>query len=107
MPAIHPKVRELSSQDRLALEAWLTAFEEGWDEQRLAPHVGSLPPPGHPLRLPALVELIKVDLELNWQRGNRRRLADYLRLYPELGPAESLPPDLLLAEQEVREQFGD
>src|SRR5262249_11904827 len=65
------------------------------------------PPPGQPLRLPALIELVKIDLERNWQRGRHLCLADYTARDPELGPAEALPPDLLLAEEEVCRQFGE
>jgi WD40 repeat protein len=97
----------MAPADRLQLEAWLAEFEEAWDEHRLAAQAARLPPPGQPLRLPALVELVKIDLERNWQRGRRLSLTDYLARYPELGPADALPPDLLLAEEEVRRQFGE
>lgn len=107
MPAIHANVLELSPPHRLQLEAWLAEFGQAWDEDRLDAPVDRLPPPGHPLRRPALVELVKIDLERHWQRGRRIRLADYLARYPELGPADALPTDLLLAEQEARRQFGD
>jgi WD40 repeat protein len=91
----------------LQLETWLAEFEEGWDEHCLAARVERLPPPGQPLRLPALIELVKIDLERNWQRGRYRSLSDYLARYPELGPAEALPADLLLTEEEVCRQFGE
>jgi WD40 repeat protein len=107
MPAIPERLLELSPPDRLQLEAWLAEFEEAWDEHLLAARVERLPPPGQPLRLPALIELVKIDLERNWQRGRHLPLADYLARYPELGPAEALPPDLLLAEEEVCRQFGE
>jgi serine/threonine-protein kinase len=107
MPAIPARVSELSPPDRLQLEAWLAEFEETWDEGRLADRVERLPAPGQPLRLPALIELVKIDLERTWQCGRHLSVADYLTRYPELGPAEALPPDLLLAEEEVRRQFGD
>ena len=107
MPTIPARLVELSPADRLQLEAWLAEFEEAWDEHRLAAQVERLPSPGHPLRLPALLELVKIDLERSWQRGRRPSLADYAARYPELGPAEALPADLLLAEEEVCRQFGE
>jgi WD40 repeat protein/tetratricopeptide (TPR) repeat protein len=107
MPAIPTRLLELAPPDRLQLEAWLAEFEEAWDEHLLAARVERLPPPGQPLRLPALIELVKIDLERNWQRGRHLTLGDYLARYPELGPAEALPPDLLLAEEEVCQQFGE
>jgi serine/threonine protein kinase len=107
MPTIPARILELSPTDRLQLEAWLAEFEETWDEHRLAAQVERLPPPGQPLRLPALIELVKIDLERNWQRGRHLTLADYLARYPELGPAEALPTDLQQAEDEVRRQFAE
>src|SRR6516165_2299813 len=107
MPAIPARLLELAPADRLQLEAWLAEFEEAWDEGRLATRVERLPPPGQPLRLPALIELVKIDLERNWQCGRQLTLADYLAHYPELGPAEALPPDLVLAAEEVGRQFGE
>jgi tRNA A-37 threonylcarbamoyl transferase component Bud32 len=107
MFTIPARLLELPSADRLQLEVWLAEFEEGWDEHRLAARVERLPPPGQPLRLPALIELVKIDLERNWQNGRHLTLADYLARYPELGPAEALPPDLMLAEDEVCRQFGE
>jgi WD40 repeat protein len=91
----------------LQLETWLAEFEEAWDEHRLPAHVERLPPPSHALRLPALIELIKIDLERSWQHGRQLRVSDYVARYPELGPVEVVPPDLFLAEDEVRRQFGE
>jgi serine/threonine protein kinase len=107
MPAIPARLLELAPVDRLQLEAWLAEFEEAWDEHLLAARVGRLPPPGQPLRLVALIELVKIDLERNWQRGRRLGLADYLARYPELGPADAVPADLRQAEEEVRRQYGE
>jgi WD40 repeat protein/Tfp pilus assembly protein PilF len=107
MPAVPDRLLALAPADRLQLETWLAEFEEGWDEHCLAARVGGLPPPGQPLRLPALIELVKIDLERNWQCGRHLTLADYLARYPELAPAEALPPDLVLAEDEVCRQFGE
>jgi tetratricopeptide (TPR) repeat protein len=100
MPPIPPRLLQLAPADRLQLETWLAEFEENWDEHRLTIQVERLPPPGHPLRLPALIELVKIDLERQWQHGRRLRVADYLQRYPELGPAAA-PSDLLLAEGEL------
>src|SRR5262249_57799342 len=41
-----------------------------------------LPGPGSPLFLPALAELIRVDLDHAWSRGRPKRLADYRRRFP-------------------------
>jgi serine/threonine-protein kinase len=95
---------QLAPADRLQLEAWLAEFEEHWDEARLAVQVERLPPPGHPLRLTALIELVKIDLGRHGQGGRRGALADYAHRYPELGPVDALPSDLLLLQEELAKQ---
>src|SRR5947209_8768519 len=96
----------LTDEQRLLLEAWLVDFDLSWDESQLGSWARRLPPPGDPLRRPALVEMVKIDLEHRWQRGRRARLEGYLKALPELGAAADLPADLLLAEYEARGQCG-
>jgi hypothetical protein len=100
MAAPNAKLAELSDPDRMI------AFEQSWEEGRLKARMRELPP-GHPLRWPALVEMVKIDLERQWRLGRRPRLEGYLQYYPELGTHDIVPADLLQAEYEVRQQFGD
>jgi hypothetical protein len=106
MTTTHAHLAELSDEKRQALETWLVEFDLSWDEGRLALWVGRLPPRGDCLRHPALVEMIKIDLERRWQRGQRAKLEAYVKSLPELGPLDRLPADLLLAEYEARQQCG-
>lgn len=106
MALANVNVLKLSDADRQVLEAWLVEFDQTWADGRLAARVRQLPAPGQPLRLPALVEMVKIDLERLWQRGRRVTIDAYLKAYPELGNPDSVPMDLLLAEYEVRQQFG-
>src|SRR5262249_36767205 len=55
---------------------------------------------------PALVELVKIDLERHWQAGRRVTVESYLGDYPELGTPDSVPADLLQAELEARQRHG-
>jgi hypothetical protein len=76
MPAIPDRLLQLAPADRLRLEAWLAEFEEAWEEHRLAAQVA---------RLPALLELVKIDLERNLQpcpcpNGSRSWTNDELAL---------------------------
>jgi serine/threonine protein kinase len=96
----------LSGEKRQALEAWLVEFDLSWDEDRLGSWLRRLPPRGDCLRLPALVEMVKIDLERRWQRGQRAKLEAYASALPELGTPERLPADLLLAEYEARLHCG-
>ena len=74
----------LANQDRAMVKVWLVAFEQSWTEHALGEWVvRRLPAPGHPLRRPILVEMVKLDLERQWQQGRRLTLGSYLECYPE------------------------
>jgi hypothetical protein len=106
MLTVGTHLERLTAPERQRLESWLDEFERSWDEQRLAEGVRRLPAAG-PFRRAALVEMAKIDLERRWQGGHRVGVSYYVEAVPELGPADAVPPDLLLAEYEVRQQFGD
>jgi predicted Ser/Thr protein kinase len=106
MATTEEQLAELSDDQRKLLETWLIDFDLSWDEDRLATWVRRLPPPGDGLRLPALVEMVKIDLERRWQRGQAAKLEAYVKALPELGPADSIPADLLQAEYEARTLGG-
>ena len=38
-----------------------------------------------------LIELIKVDMEYRWSRGERMHIEEYLQQFPELGDAFTVP----------------
>jgi serine/threonine protein kinase len=57
-----------------------------------------LPGPGDPLRQPVLVELVKVDQERRWRRGEQKKLEDYLAQWPELTGKPEVLRELLGAE---------
>jgi serine/threonine protein kinase len=97
---------ELSDDQRQVLETWLVEFDLSWDEGQLASWVRRLASRGDCLRQLALVEMVKIDLERRWQRGQRACLEAYLNAIPELGTLDSLPTELLLAEYEARQLCG-
>ena len=45
-----------------------------------------LPAPGEPRRLATLLEFIKIDLEIHWQRGEPRRLEQCVERFPGWAP---------------------
>jgi predicted Ser/Thr protein kinase len=106
MTATEAHLAGLSDAQRQVLETWLVEFDLSWDEGRLALGVSRLPPRGDCLRRPTLVEMVKIDLERRWQRGQRAHLEGYAKALPELGAPDRLPVDLLLAEFEARQQCG-
>jgi predicted Ser/Thr protein kinase len=106
MMPVSAQLGQLNEDDRRVLEEWLAEFDRSWDEGRLAARVRELPPQESPLRLPALIEMVKIDLRRRWERGRRVIVEAYLKTYPELGTADTVPVDLLLAEHQVRRQSG-
>jgi serine/threonine protein kinase len=105
MAAVNPRLAALSDGDRQVVESWLVEFDQGWDEQRLVRQAQEIPQ-GSSWRLPALAEMVKIDLERQWQRGRQVSLESYLLEYPELGSPGDVSADLIQAEFEVRRQFG-
>src|SRR5271166_4526972 len=105
MTSSEPHLAELSDDARQRLEGWLVEFDRSWSGGRLLLWLGQLPP-GNSLRRPALIEMVKIDLERRWRRGQRLCLEAYAKALPELGPTDRLPADLILAEYEARQQCG-
>jgi hypothetical protein len=66
-----------------------------------------LPPGGDDLRVLALHELVKTDLEIRYRRGKPAALEDYLEQFPELGPKDQVPTPLIYEEYRVRQTHGD
>jgi serine/threonine protein kinase len=105
MPAHDPELTDLSADDRRALDHWLVEFDRGWEDGLLSNRVDQIPP-GSSWRLPALAEMVKIDLERQWERGREITLESYLEQFPELGAPDDVSADLIQAEYEVRKQFG-
>src|SRR5262249_56298651 len=96
MTALLP-LADLPDPLRELLEVWLVEFDQSWDEGRLAARARQIPP-DHPLRLPALAEMVKIDQENHWRRGRPVPLESYLHDYPALGTPATVAADLILAE---------
>jgi serine/threonine protein kinase len=106
MAANDPRHDTLSREHQKQLEGWLIDFDRRWCPELMRVRAPALPADA-PWRLPALIEMVKIDLERRWQRGERVVLADYLRDYPELGTPQTVAADLIRAEYDVRRQFGE
>jgi serine/threonine protein kinase len=99
------RVSLLSNDDRQVVESWIVNFDRHWHEGRLATQLDEIPPDSS-LRLPALAEMVKIDLERRWRSGQQISLESYLGQFPELGGPGNVSADLILAEYEIRRQFG-
>lgn len=97
---------ELSEADRQELKNWLSEFDRFWDAGRLAAVIRFLPARGSPLRPRLLTELVKVDMRRQWQRGLRVTVESYLLYVPELGTVDSVSPELVRCEYDLRNVHG-
>jgi serine/threonine protein kinase len=88
------------------LDDLVEAYEATWAKGE-QPDLGDfLPAPAHPLYERALTELIRVDLEYHWNRGQARRLDHYLQRFPDLADQPTALRDIALEEQRLRDQAG-
>jgi serine/threonine protein kinase/tetratricopeptide (TPR) repeat protein len=65
------------------------------------------PPPDHPQRLAILCELVRVDLEHQWERGRPRRLEEYRALFPAVFEDRDLVHAMAYEEYRLRLQGGE
>lgn len=99
--------RNLNTGDWDQLQDWVERYEATWqagETARLDPHV---PPAGHPLRAPILVELVKIDLSNRWKRQLPTYVEAYLGRFPELAAAPAVVASLLAEEFRARQINGN
>ncbi len=96
---------QLSEDQRRSLQQWLQNFEQTWAEPSLAEQALRLLA-SDPLRKPALIEMVKIDLRKRWDLGRVVPLEAYLKRYPELGDSGTVAADLVWAEYEARRSRG-
>jgi serine/threonine protein kinase len=83
-------------------------MEEALDLDPTADLGNLLPPSSAPRdRLIALHEMIKIELGRRWSGKRPITLEDYLRRYPELGSAATVPVALIYEEYRARQLYGD
>jgi serine/threonine protein kinase len=95
-PSSH--LSQLSADARKEIAAYLAEFERTWNDASLDFWVRASLPSGGALRVPALIEMVKVDLRRRLERGDSIFVERYLQLYPDLGTTETASVDLLITE---------
>jgi serine/threonine protein kinase/formylglycine-generating enzyme required for sulfatase activity len=100
-------VGHLKTADWESVQDLVTRFEDACQGGDIAKLEQFLLPEGNPMRLLALIELIKSDLEIRWSRRKRILLEDYLKRFRELEAHPNHWPKLLYEEFRVRQKFGD
>jgi serine/threonine protein kinase/tetratricopeptide (TPR) repeat protein len=101
MTTQQPGLDSLTELDRWALE-----FERGWRDGE-AELDDFLPPDDHPHFDRILCELIRIDLEMRWSRGQRKTLVEYRKAHPRLGANKSLMQEVAYEEYRQRIQAGE
>jgi serine/threonine protein kinase/tetratricopeptide (TPR) repeat protein len=66
-----------------------------------------LPEPAHPLYRAVFRELVRVDLEYNWERGQPKVVEDYQGLFPQLLQDRELLQELAFEEYRLRQLVGE
>ncbi|HVK11614.1 MAG TPA: protein kinase [Gemmataceae bacterium] len=91
----------------LELDAYLEPFEAAAARGE-APDPGDyLPPPNHPKYAAVLAELLRLDLEFRWDRGENRRVEDYAGRFPALFADPSLLAAVAGEEYRQRKAAGE
>ena len=103
---------ELDSEGKPDLETILNRFDQDW-RSGVVPRIEDyLPGPNGPtpdVRRTLLEELIAVDLQYRWRQKHSPNhcLESYTACFPELGPAQHLPLELIRWEYFARCCWGD
>jgi hypothetical protein len=96
-----------------AFESCIFRFEEDWRRdgpREIADYLDHTSAQTPDERRRRLVELIAIDLEFRWRspRADRRMmLEDYAARFPELGPLDEWPPEVIGEEYRARRNWGD
>jgi len=90
------------------MAARLDAFASAWENPDDPPEIDDFLPKGHDgtVRHAALLELIKLDMEQQWNLGTPKWVEDYLEEYDELSGSENVPLDLIVQELHIRQSQG-
>jgi hypothetical protein len=98
---------DLSPEERRQLTELVNRFIQAWQQADVVDLKRFVPAPESPLRSAALIELIKIDLQVHWQRRLSILLEDYLRDFPELQEDQTRLAQLLHEEYRARIKSGD
>jgi hypothetical protein len=89
------------------LDDFIEAFERARAGQEEVVLTEFLPDAPHPLYRGVLSELVRVDLEISWQRGQGKRVEDYRGLCPLIFEDHDLLEGIAFEEYRLRRQGGE
>ncbi len=93
-----PGLREIEQSELRRISAQVLEFEALWRQSHGPDLHPFLPEDGEPVRLRVLIELVRVDQEHRWEKGDRRPLEAYLADWPELSERTDVLEELVSAE---------
>ncbi len=93
-------------RDWNSVDACVEAFEEAQSHDGRADPADFLPPPDHRYYLDALGEMLRVDLEYHWRRGEAMSLEAYRDRFPELFGDPARLAGVAFEEYRLRRQAG-
>lgn len=91
----------------LELDAWLEPFELAAESGSAPDLADYLPDPTHPKYAEVLRELVRIDLEFAWSRGDERRIEEYTRRFPILLHNPAMLGDVAMEEFRQRRTAGE
>lgn len=89
------------------LDRFIAAYEAAQLRDGQADLASFLPDPSHPLYGDVLCELVRIELEFDWQRGQRPNLEVYFHRFPQLAETPNLLRAILFEEFRLRRQAGE
>ncbi len=97
----------LVDPQRVELDRYLAAYEAAQLRDSQADLAAFLPAPDHPLYSAVLRELVRVDMEVGWERGRPCSLEDYQQRFPELTQDRESLQAVAFEEYRLRQLAGD
>ncbi|MBS0264279.1 MAG: protein kinase [Planctomycetes bacterium] len=100
-------MRQADHQTMLDLDEIVEAFEASLADQGEARLADFLPNSDHPDHLRICQELLRIDLEMAWNRGQHKSIDDYRQEFPELLAQPAVLRELAFEEFRQRRQAGE
>jgi serine/threonine protein kinase/Tfp pilus assembly protein PilF len=91
----------------VALDDFVRAFEAARGDDADAPLESFLPAPDHPLYARVVCELVRVEMEHDWDRGRPRALDRYCGAFPEVFANPAALGEIALEEYRLRREHGE
>jgi serine/threonine protein kinase len=103
----NPSPRHAPRAEWIEREKFVEAFEAARSADVHADFEPYLPSPEHPLYIPVLEELVRIDMEQHWLNGSPRWLEEYFGRFPRLLEASASVRTLAFEEFRLRRRAGE